>query len=104
MLVTSFIIEQLSFIRGIKHNFFPFINIHKVRREVLKTEGEGHPQGTLLMLMNDKIMFDHYYCINSTKYCKNENILAHYIFYNITFSYASMLSKICIIRAKVKYS
>ena len=22
------------------------------------------------MLMNDKIMFDHYYCINSAKHCK----------------------------------
>ena len=24
------------------------------------------------MLMNDKSMFDHYYCINSTKHCKNK--------------------------------
>ena len=24
------------------------------------------------MLMNDKIMFDRYYCINSTKHCENE--------------------------------
>ena len=24
------------------------------------------------MLMNDKIMFDRYYCINSAKNCKNE--------------------------------
>ena len=31
---------------------FPFINIRKVPREVLKTEGEA-----LRMLMNDKIMF-----------------------------------------------
>ena len=31
--------------------------------------------GTLRMLMNDKIMFDRYYCINSAKHCENkENI------------------------------
>ena len=24
------------------------------------------------MLMNDKIMFDRYYCINSAKHCENE--------------------------------
>ena len=24
------------------------------------------------MLMNDKIMFDRYYCMNSTKHCENE--------------------------------
>ena len=31
------------------------------------------------MLMNDKIMFDRYYCINSTKNCENEeNIGALY--------------------------
>ena len=29
------------------------------------------------MLMNDKIMFDRYYCINSTEHCDNEeNICA----------------------------
>ena len=47
--------------RGIKHDF-PFINIRKVPREVLKTEGEARgfqpSRGTLRMLMNDKIMFD----------------------------------------------
>ena len=59
--------------RGIKHDF-SFINIRKVPREVLKTEGEA-----LGMLMNDKIMFDRYYCINSTKHCENEeNIGALY--------------------------
>ena len=60
--------------RGIKHDF-PFINIHKVPRVVLKTEGEARgfqpSQGTLGMLMNDKIMFDRY-SINTTKHCKNE--------------------------------
>ena len=43
--------------RGIKHDF-PFINICKVQREVLKTEGEArgfqHSRGTLRMLMKDK--------------------------------------------------
>ena len=68
--------------RGIKHDF-PFINIRKVPREVLKTEGEARgfqpSLGTLRMLMNDKIMFDCYYCINSTKHCENEeNIGALY--------------------------
>ena len=65
----------LKYIRGIKHDF-PFINIRKVPREVLKTEGEARgfqpSRGTLRMLMNDKIMFDRYYCINSTKHCENE--------------------------------
>ena len=31
----------MTFIRGIKHDF-PFINIRKVPREVLKTEGEAN--------------------------------------------------------------
>ena len=31
------------------------------------------------MLMNDKIMFDRYYCINSTKLQKMKKIFAHYI-------------------------
>ena len=69
-------------IRGIKHDF-PFINIRKVPRKVLKTEGEARgfqpSRGTLRMLMNDKIMFDRNYCINSTKHCENEeNIGALY--------------------------
>ena len=61
--------------RGIKHDF-PFINICKVPREVLKTEGEARgfqpSRGTLRMLMNDKIMFDGYYCINAANHCENE--------------------------------
>ena len=70
------------FDRGIKHDF-PFINIRKVPREVLKTEGEAlgfqPSRGTLRMLMNDKIMFDRYYCINLTRHCENEeNIGAQY--------------------------
>ena len=43
------------------------------------------------MLMNDKIMFDRYYCINSANHCENEE---NTIFYNlITFSYASTVLK-----------
>ena len=61
--------------RGIKHDF-PFIYIRKVPREALKTEGEARgfqiSRGTLQILMNDKTMFDHYYCINSAKHCQNE--------------------------------
>ena len=69
--------------RGIKHDF-PFINIRKVPKEVLKTEGKARgfqpSRGTLGMFMNDKIMFDRYYCINSTKHCENEeNIGALYV-------------------------
>ena len=68
--------------RGMKHDF-PFINICKVPREVLKTSGFAlgfqPSRGTLRMLMNYKIMFDRYYCINSTKHCENEeNIGALY--------------------------
>ena len=67
--------SQLCTTRGIKHDF-PFINIRKVLREVLKTEGEVRDfqlsRGTLRMLMNDKIMFDRYYCINLAKHCENE--------------------------------
>ena len=46
------------------------------------------------MLMNDKIMFDRYYCINSVNHCENEeNIDALYFYILITFSYASTLLK-----------
>ena len=71
--------------RGIKHDF-PFINIRKVPREVLKTEGEARgfqpSRGTLRMLMNDKIMFDRYYCIHSTKHCENEENIGALYFIN----------------------
>ena len=77
-----FSIILANFNRGIKHDF-PFINIRKVPKEVLKTEGESRgfqpSRGTLRMLMNDKIMFDRYYCINPAKHCENkENIGALY--------------------------
>ena len=42
----------------------------------MKTEGEAlsfqPSRRTLPMLINDKIMFDRYYCINSAKHCENE--------------------------------
>ena len=74
--------SSLVLTRGIKHDF-PFINIRKVPREVLKTEGEARgfqpSQGTLRMLMNDKIMLYRYYCKTSTKHFENEeNIGALY--------------------------
>ena len=82
---SSFLHCNLPYIkkRGTKHNF-PFNNIRKVPREVLKTEGEARDfqpsRGTLRMLMNDKIMFDRYYCINTTKHCETEeNIGALYV-------------------------
>ena len=75
-------LENVYINRGIKHDF-PFINICKVPREVLKIEGKARrfqpSRGTLRMLMNDKIMFDRYYCINSANHCENEeNIGALY--------------------------
>ena len=78
-------------IKGIKHDF-PFINIRKVPREMLKNEGEPS-RVTLRMLMNDKNMY-RFYCINSAKHCENEeNIGALYIYKLITFTYASTLLK-----------
>ena len=83
--------------RGIKHGF-PFINISKVRREVLKIEGPCD-------LMNDKIMFDRYYCINSAKKCKNkENIGALYFITSSHFPTLVCFKKMCMVRAEVKYS
>ena len=68
--------------RGIKHDF-PFIYIRKVLREVLKTEGKARgfkpSRGTFRMLMNDKIMFDRFYCIIQQNIAKMKKILAHYI-------------------------
>ena len=82
----------------------PASQCHKVQRVVLKTEGEARgfqpSRRTLWMLMNDKIMFDRYYCINSTKHCKNEeNIVTLYF---ITSSHFP--TELCMIRAAVKYS
>ena len=83
MTMETFSSETLhASIRGIKRDF-PFINIHKVPREVLKTEGEARgfqpSRGTLRMLKNDKIMFDRYDFINSANHFENEeNIGALY--------------------------
>ena len=57
--------------------------LYFITREVLKTEGFAlgfqPSRGTLRMLMNDKIMFDRYFCIKSTNHCeKEENIGALY--------------------------
>ena len=75
--------------RGIKHDF-PFFNICKVPRDVLKTEGEARgfqpSRGTLRMLMNDKIIVDRYYCINSANHCENEeNMGALYFITSLHF-------------------
>ena len=56
----------------------------------MKTEGETRgfqpSRGTLRMLMNDKIMFDRHYCINSVNHCKNEeNIGALYFISSLHF-------------------
>ena len=54
--------------------------MRKVPKEVLKIEGEAPDfqpsRGTLRISMNNKIMFDRYYCINSTKYCENEETIS----------------------------
>ena len=70
--------NELFKFRGINHDV-SFINIRKVPLEVLKTEVFNTSRGTVQMFMNDKIMLDRYYCINLTKYFKNEEILVHYI-------------------------
>ena len=85
-LIPFYLYQKLSgtvfFIIGIKHDF-SFINIRKVLREVLKTEGEpsvfNTSLRTLRMLMTDKIMFDRYYCINSKKTHRIEKMFAHFI-------------------------
>ena len=57
-------------------------------REVYNTS-----RGTLGMLMNDKIMFDCHYCINSTKPLQKLRKYWHILIYNlVTFSYACTLS------------
>ena len=56
--------------RRIKYDF-PFLNIFKVPREVLKGACEAI-RGFLRWLMNNKIMFDRYYSVNLTKPLQNE--------------------------------
>ena len=74
----------LKFIIRIKHDF-PFINIRKYPRELLKIEGVARgfqpSRGALRIVMNDRIMFDRFYCINSGKHCEMKKTLAHYILY-----------------------
>ena len=88
---------------------FHSFNIRKVQREVLKTEGEARgfqpSRGTLRMLMNDQIMFDRYYCINSAKHCQNEeNIGTLYFITASHFPTRVRFSKTCMIRAQFRYS
>ena len=45
------------------------------------------------MLMNDKIMFDRYYCINSAKHCENEENIGALYFITSLQSYASKFLK-----------
>ena len=65
--------------RGIKHDF-PFINIRKVPRDGLKTEDATrdfqHFLRDLKRLMNGKIIFEGYYCINSIKPLEKKKMLA----------------------------
>ena len=77
--------------RGIKHGF-PYINIRKVSREAFFALGFQPSRGTLRMLMNNKIMVDRYYCINSTKTLQKRRNYWRTLFYSlITFSYANKM-------------
>ena len=99
---------KFYFNRKFKHDF-PLINVRKVPREVLKTEGEARgfqpSRGTLRMLMNDKIMFDRYYWINSAKHFENEeNIGALYFITSSHFPTRVRFLKPCMNRAQFRYS
>ena len=59
---------------GIKH--FTFIDIRKVPRGVFKTEGVARGFQHSPRVMNDKIIFDRYYCLNSAQ---TKEIMVHYI-------------------------
>ena len=65
-----------------------FINIRKVPRELLKSKGKAqgfqHSWGTLRMLMNDKIMFDHCYWINSTTTHRKLRKCSRTLFFSLT--------------------
>ena len=63
---------------GIKPDF-PFINIRKVPREVLKTKGPCE--------CNDKIVFDRYYCINSKKTHQTLKKCLRTLFFSFTTSF-----------------
>ena len=72
---------------GIK-NDFPFINIRKVPREVLKTEAKPEVfnivRGTLRIIMNDKVMFDRYYGKNSKKTLRKFRKCVRTLFFCLT--------------------
>ena len=80
-------------------NDFSFINIRKVPREMLKTRAKpkvfNTSLGTLRMLLNDKIMFDCYYCINSKKTRQKVRKCLHTLFFIRTtiFLHAHILYK-----------
>ena len=61
--------------------------------EVSKTEGEARgfqpSRGTLRMLMNDKIMFDRYYSIYSTKHCENGKKTIDALYFRTTSHFLS---------------
>ena len=67
---------------------FHSLTFARSRGEVLNTEGEAlgfqPSRGTL----NDKIMFDRYYCINSANHCENEENIG--TLYFITSSHFPM--------------
>ena len=73
---------------GIKHDF-SFINIRKVPEGGVENRGPS-PEvfnislGTLRMLMNDKIMFDRYYCINSKETHLKLRKCLHTLFFSLT--------------------
>ena len=66
---------------GIKHDF-QFINIREVPRE--EPEVFNTSRRTLRMLMNDKIMFDRYYCINSKKTYRKLRKCLRTLFFSLT--------------------
>ena len=72
---------------GIKYDF-PFINIRNVPREGCKPRAKPEvfniSRGILRMLMNDKIMFDWYYCINSKKTHRKLRKRLRTLFFNLT--------------------
>ena len=54
------------------------------------------------MLMNDKIIFDRYYCINSTKHCENEeNICTLYFIIFLRDNAMLLLLLLCIYSARL---
>ena len=84
---------------GIKHFFHSLTfaspeggvenrGLRKVPRELLKTEGEArgyqHLPRDLANVMNDKIMFDRYYCISSKKTYRKLRKCLRTLFFSLT--------------------